>query len=453
MNLSRTLLLSQLCAAVSSTSLRGVKRQLGLFDNTRIIGGDEADEGRYSYAVSLQDGGGHFCGGALIAPDVVLSAGHCQGGKYKVVIGRHDLRTDDGQEVEVDVEMVHPGYDDDTTDNDFMLLFLESPITDYEPVQVDPSFIPEDTAVTVMGWGDTHIDDDISELANELMEVEVFVISNDDCDASESHEEGWEYDYNDQITDNMLCAEHKHERDACQGDSGGPLVVRSDSGDNLVGVVSWGIGCAHDDFPGVYGRVSAQYDWIKQNVCEGSSAPPASFGCPDSRNPELSTYDATTTSQSLSVDGGWTTLVDEDFTSGFGLFESHLNNARHYPNTMGRSGVVRIMDGPDGRSQMASNPISLGNNYSKIKVKFSFYAVSMEHSDDFCLEYFLDNGAVSGERCWSAYHAFENHQWYDSMGLEFDASNASSLWIRFRVEGDDNVDDALLDSVQIEALA
>ena len=43
---------------------------------TRIIGGDVADAGKYPYAVSLSspDWGGHFCGGSLIGPDVVLSA-------------------------------------------------------------------------------------------------------------------------------------------------------------------------------------------------------------------------------------------------------------------------------------------------------------------------------------------------------------------------------------------
>ena len=45
----------------------------------RIIGGTEAKERRYSYTVSLQDKYGHFCGGSLIAKDVVLTAAHCQG--------------------------------------------------------------------------------------------------------------------------------------------------------------------------------------------------------------------------------------------------------------------------------------------------------------------------------------------------------------------------------------
>lgn len=41
---------------------------------TRIIGGEGADAGEYPYAVSLSDSLGHFCGGSMIAPDVVLSA-------------------------------------------------------------------------------------------------------------------------------------------------------------------------------------------------------------------------------------------------------------------------------------------------------------------------------------------------------------------------------------------
>jgi hypothetical protein len=35
----------------------------------------DAPKGRYPYAVSLQDSGRHKCGGSLIAPDIVLSAG------------------------------------------------------------------------------------------------------------------------------------------------------------------------------------------------------------------------------------------------------------------------------------------------------------------------------------------------------------------------------------------
>jgi trypsin len=47
-------------------------------------------------------------------------------------------------------------------------------------------------------------------------------------------------------------------KDACSGDSGGPLVV----GDQLVGIVSWGVGCALADFPGVYSNVATLKSFI-----------------------------------------------------------------------------------------------------------------------------------------------------------------------------------------------
>jgi trypsin len=92
----------------------------------RVIGGHESTGGRYSYAVSLADDLGSFCGGSLIALDIVLSAAHCAGGDYYAIIGRHDLETDEGDEVGIDKEITHPDYDTQTTDNDFMVLVLVS---------------------------------------------------------------------------------------------------------------------------------------------------------------------------------------------------------------------------------------------------------------------------------------------------------------------------------------
>ena len=108
MSLSRAFLASHLCAVVSSVSLRGGdvgRRELKL--GTRIINGNKAAEGRYPYAVSLRDDVGHFCGGSLVAPDVVLSAAHCAGGDYKAVVGRHRLESKDGDELDVAIERHH----------------------------------------------------------------------------------------------------------------------------------------------------------------------------------------------------------------------------------------------------------------------------------------------------------------------------------------------------------
>ncbi|EED90971.1 probable trypsin-like serine protease, partial [Thalassiosira pseudonana CCMP1335] len=219
---------------------------------SRIIGGTVSSIGRYSYAVSLQDSQyNHFCGGSLIAPDVVLSAAHCGGVVATVAVQRHNLNDRTvGDDVTVKYEVLHPQHDPRSTDNDFSLIFLSRSTTaDVDLVQLnkDKSVPMSGDDVTVMGWGDTVAFDSIQQLSDTLKEVEVTAISNAECES-----------YQGQITDNMLCAEDNGE-DSCQGDSGGPLVLASsdESGDVQVGVVSWGIGCANSSFPGVYSRVSA----------------------------------------------------------------------------------------------------------------------------------------------------------------------------------------------------
>lgn len=290
--LSSALLISQQCTVsfASGSLLRRDDKGAELSErklDQRIIGGSEATEDRYSYAVSLSDDIGHFCGGSLIAKDVVLTAAHCQGGSYDVVVGRHDIVNDnDGNKIGKKTEVPHPEYDSYSTDNDFMLVFLNRAATAYNVDLVElnsRSSVPSvGEGVTVMGWGDTNIDEDVSDLSDVLMDVRVKVISNQECDASEGNIGEYYDNYNDQITQNMLCAKKNKPKDSCQGDSGGPLIVKGNNAgrDVQVGVVSWGIGCASEHFPGVYARVSRAYDWIEDEVCKGSAyASEAGFDC------------------------------------------------------------------------------------------------------------------------------------------------------------------------------
>lgn len=456
----------------SSTSLRGENNREEL--NTRVIGGNPAIEDRYSYAVSIQDELGHFCGGSLIAKNVVLSAAHCMQNMdtvkgYKAVIGRHSLlNTDDGDEVMVMTQIPHPDYDRDTTDNDYMILILNRDTAEeVDFITVSPDAISPDTAVTVMGWGDVDPADSIQTLANELMETEVVVVSNAECEQSSGTIGGQDFlgfsfggyaaSYTDSISENMMCAKDAGE-DSCQGDSGGPLVVRQDSGDIQVGIVSWGFGCALEDFPGVYAKVSTKYDWIKDQVCELASTPPASFGCAGADAGSFTIQNLITDqgTQTLRGEGGWTTITDEDFSSGFGLFKNPGNHAsNHYLNAMNRTGVIRIRGGEGGFSELPSNHISLENSpFTEFKVTFSFYAFQMELPDDLCLEYEIDDGAVTGEKCWSSLHAFDASGWHDDMSLEFSVVGAQKMRLRFRVKGTDDAlssgDDILIDSVSIQ---
>merc|ERR1712037_490872 len=102
------------------------------------------------------------------------------------------------------------------------------------------------------------------------------MISNSECNAAYGG-----------ITSNMLCAADASGNggsDACQGDSGGPLVACGMDGNcgtmpgqnyDLIGVVSFGIGCAQADFPGVYARVTAARAWIDANAVGLTQCPRA----------------------------------------------------------------------------------------------------------------------------------------------------------------------------------
>jgi trypsin len=263
----------------------------------RIIGGIQAMRGRYPYAVSLQNPQtGHFCGGSLIAKDVVLSAAHCAGGNYYAVIGRYDLDdTNIGDTVSVKTEVPHPYYNPSLTDNDFNLIFLTRETTTNNvplvALNTEGDVPGGGDPVEVMGWGDTDPSDWGQRLSDELHSVEVNVVSNAQCSQAKGYVGWFNYQsYEGAITDNMLCAQDNNQ-DSCQGDSGGPLVIKGNSqsgrDDVQVGVVSWGIGCADSSFPGVYARVSAAYDWIRSEVCARSMAPPASFQCSDNSGGNL----------------------------------------------------------------------------------------------------------------------------------------------------------------------
>ena len=118
------------------------------------------------------------------------------------------------------------------------------------------------------------------------MYVQVPAITNAQCNQA----------YSNSITSSMMCAGYPGVggKDACQGDSGGPLVCNENNKAIIAGVVSWGIGCAAPDYPGVYARNTAALSWIQANMGCGSSpsppppSPPSPSPSPPSPSPSPS---------------------------------------------------------------------------------------------------------------------------------------------------------------------
>ena len=226
-----------------------------------IVGGEEVDPAcpdcKYDFMVSLQTNSGyHFCGGSLVREDWVVTAAHCVQGdspsQVKVKIGLHNVNGTQGSITKsVSQIIIHPSYSSWTLNNDYALLRLSSPITNFEPIQLvtDTSHDEEPVMATTMGWGATQSGGWGS---NILLEVDVPI---DDSCGNYS---------NSDITNNMVCAGYSGGGyDSCQGDSGGPLIMTNSDGEyELIGIVSWGYGCADAGYPGVYAKIHSRLDWF-----------------------------------------------------------------------------------------------------------------------------------------------------------------------------------------------
>jgi transmembrane serine protease 9 len=237
-----------------------------------VIGGVEVNPpGKYSFLVALNRKGysayqGQFCGGSIIDSNKVATAAHCCDGQsasdIEVLVNWHDLGNNtEGTRVNVKSISMYQGYNSQTLDGDVCTLTLSNDVPkSATPISLDTTarrLSLKDQVLQVIGWGNTHPQS--SNFPEKAQEVGVPHVTNDVC----NHQKA----YGGMITEGMLCAGVAAGGiDACQGDSGGPLIFDSGREQVLVGIVSWGYGCAQPDKYGVYARVTTFADFLSKGV-------------------------------------------------------------------------------------------------------------------------------------------------------------------------------------------
>ncbi|KAF4036486.1 Trypsin [Phytophthora infestans] len=252
-----------------STTVNTEKESTGLTANeeNRIYEGSDANIDKFPFLASLRDSffDETFCAGTLIAPQYILTAGHCiRTSEMDIVatFGTNDS-TGSGSGEATSIPVIkgfrHPLYKKKEHLYDVGLLKLKKPIKrkTAKLCAADGSSNKVGTLGTVLGWGKTETSGELGSPI--LQQLTLPVISNAECGKFKK--------YVGRVTEGMLCAGTGDGRDTCNGDSGGPLLV---DGNILIGCVSWGSKCGEQ--AGIFTRLTYVMDYIEDILAGGDGS-------------------------------------------------------------------------------------------------------------------------------------------------------------------------------------
>jgi len=246
----------------------------GRIKNPVYVDGD-SEFGEYPWQVAIlkkdPQESVYVCGGTLIDPLHVITAAHCiksyTAYDLRVRLGEwdvnHDVEFFPYEERDVSNLHVHPEFYAGTLYNDVAILRMDRPV---QAPHISPACLPEPhtdfsgSRCWTTGWGKDAFGD-YGKYQNILKEVDVPILPNHQCQA-QLQQTRLGYDF--KLHPGFICAGGEEGKDACKGDGGGPMVCERGGVWQLVGVVSWGVGCGQYGVPGVYAKVQHYLPWIRQ---------------------------------------------------------------------------------------------------------------------------------------------------------------------------------------------
>ena len=233
---------------------------------SRIVGGDAHNIKEFPFFVSLKQFGWHSCGGSLLTSNFVVSAAHCflegRPNSWTIQAGVSQ-QNQDGFSARVNAILIHADYNVVTLYADIALVRIDKGIPEWTDLiqpaciqWIEPVALAANEPVYVIGMGVTN---EGGETSGQLLGVSLSVLSTAYCNG----QFGANY-----IKSGMICAGYPPGgRDACQADSGGPLLHNGNgSSDYLVGLVSFGVGCARENYGGGYTSVKSYRQWIASTI-------------------------------------------------------------------------------------------------------------------------------------------------------------------------------------------
>ncbi|ALC48825.1 maker299 [Drosophila busckii] len=247
------------CACAALGLAAPAQETADLMPEARIINGRLAVEGMFPYMVALSRNGTYVCGGAIIAPEYIITAAQCVTDKVtkgvmepvpaaqlSIRVGSLD-RLQGGVVSKISQVTVHEDYIGKKT-NDLAILRLPAPLNYTEAigeVRITHWGITGFAPLNITGWGSLSINGAFPRLLHWQTDS---ALTSNDCALST-----WI------MNSSVLCAGRWTGNGICTGDMGGPAV-----GDGrLHGIANWVGGKCGSDSPNGYADIYYFRDWIK----------------------------------------------------------------------------------------------------------------------------------------------------------------------------------------------